>query len=173
MSISGGGRVWQNSPGTSRPQPPVSKPVIALRNAARTLICVNTPFVRRRYFAATCKDSVMRNSLAAAIMLLMSSIAASAGPCLSDIASMQARLDARLSARAATGPTATESVNALRHRQPTPQSLAAAERELGELPAENGKAIADAMTRARDADRAGDREACERALDDVRQAISP
>lgn len=118
---------------------------------------------------------MMRNCLAAVvvIMFVMSSIACSAGPCSSEIASMQARLDARLNAKAASGPMAPESQNALRHRQPTPQSLATAERGLGELSAEKGKIIAGAMARARDADRAGDLEACERALDEVRRAIAP
>lgn len=130
--------------------------------------------MRRQHFAIKLKASMMRNYLAAAaaIMFVMSGIACLAGPCLPEIASMRARLDARLEARAATGSTAPESQNALRHHQPTPQSLAAVERGLGELSAEKGKIIADAMARALDADHAGDREACERALEEVRQAIS-
>jgi hypothetical protein len=119
---------------------------------------------------------MMRNQLVAAsatVMLTMSSIACSAGPCSPEIASMQAFLDARLGAMAAAGPTARESPNALRHRQPTPGSIAAAERGLRELPPEKGKIIAESMARARDADRSGDRDACEHALDEVRRAISP
>ena len=118
----------------------------------------------------------MRNYLAAAaaaIGLAMSSIDCSAGPCSSDIAAMQARLNARLEEKAAAGPTAPESQNALRHRQPTPRSLAEAERSLGELPPEKGGIVGAAMARARAADAAGDREACERALDEIRQAIWP
>lgn len=132
------------------------------------------PFVRLKYVASRDgRIGVMRFAAAAAVMFVTSCVTCSAGPCSSEIAFIQARLDARLDATAATGPTAPESRNALRHRQPTPRSLAAAERGLGELSAEKGKTIAGAMTRARDADRAGDREACERALDEVRQAISP
>jgi hypothetical protein len=56
---------------------------------------------------------------------------------------------------------------------PTPGSIATAERALGELSSEKGVIIRGAMTRAREADRIGDREACLRALDEVRQTIAP
>lgn len=118
---------------------------------------------------------MMRNYLVATapIMLVMSGIACSAGPCSSDIASVQARIDASLDARAATGPMARESLSALRHHQPTPNSVATAERQVGDVSGKKEKIVAGAMVRARNADRADDWEACERALDEVRRAISP
>jgi hypothetical protein len=57
------------------------------------------------------------------------------------------------------------------HRQPTPDSIAAAEARLKEGErAEHAKA---AMARARAADRAGDTSACQRALAEVQREISP
>jgi hypothetical protein len=118
---------------------------------------------------------MMRNWLTAAtaIVFVMSSLACVAGPCSSEIASVQARLDARLDARAATGPTAPESAGALRHRQPTPGSIASAERGLGEISPENGKIIREAMAQARAADQAGDKAACDQALKRAERAIGP
>jgi hypothetical protein len=118
---------------------------------------------------------VMRNCLltTAAVMFAMPSIASLAGPCTSEIASVREHLNERLYAKAGVGPTAPESLGALRHRQPTPRSIAAAERQLGELSGQNGKIIVSALKRAGEADRVGDREACENALDEVWRAISP
>jgi hypothetical protein len=50
------------------------------------------------------------------------------------------------------------------HRQPTPESIAAAKANLGDVSAESIKAAEAFMTRAPDADRTGDQSACERAL---------
>jgi hypothetical protein len=66
------------------------------------------------------------------ILLIASTIAGYAGPCSPEIAAIQVRLDAKLKAAAAAGPTAPESSSALRHHQPTPGSIAAVERRLGE-----------------------------------------
>ena len=54
-----------------------------------------------------------------------------AGPCSNEIYSMETRVEAKLNAKAAGGPTAQESREALLHRQPTPGSIAAAESRLG------------------------------------------
>src|SRR5215471_1927162 len=62
-----------------------------------------------------------------------STICRPAGPCSAEIYSMEARVDARLQAKAADGPTLPESGEALLHRQPTPGSIAAAESRLGML----------------------------------------
>jgi hypothetical protein len=97
--------------------------------------------------------------------------ACGAGPCSDEINRTQTQVDARLEARAAAGPVARESTDALEHRQPTPGSIAAAESRLGEVSAETVKAVAAAMARAREADRAGDRSTCEQALADVRRLI--
>jgi hypothetical protein len=94
-----------------------------------------------------------------------------AGPCTQDIDRVQAQVDARIDAVAGAGPAGPESNAARLHREPTPGSVAAAEQRLGEgRPMESALA---ALARARNADSAGDRSACERALADARRAISP
>jgi type II secretory pathway component HofQ len=93
------------------------------------------------------------------------------GPCSPAIDRLQARVDAALDARAAVGPSAPESTGALTHRQPTPGSVAAAEEKLGEVSAQRVQAATQAMARARAADSAGDKSACERALADVEHEI--
>src|SRR5215475_12804270 len=84
-----------------------------------------------------------------------------AGPCLPEIDRMQVRLDAKLNANAAAGPIARESTAATTDRQPTPGSIAAAEERLGEMSADKIAAVTQAMKRARAADSAGDKSACE------------
>src|SRR5436305_1636654 len=69
--------------------------------------------------------------IAAALVCAMS--AATAGPCQHEIDRMQARVDAVLEAAAGSGPAAAESLAARLHRQPTPDSIAAAEKKLGEI----------------------------------------
>jgi hypothetical protein len=59
------------------------------------------------------------------------------------------------------------------HRQPTPGSLAAAESKLGEVSSHTVEVVAAAMARARKADLANDKSACEQALADVQRAIGP
>jgi hypothetical protein len=80
---------------------------------------------------------------------------------------MQARLDAGLAAKARTGPTAPEAPSALQHHQPTPGSIASSESKLGEISSDKAKVIRDAMARARQADQAGDKTACEQALEEI------
>jgi len=85
---------------------------------------------------------------------------------------MRARIDAQLEAGAAAGRTARESAAAREHRQPTPGSIAAAEERVDGLSAQQVEAVAQAMARARAADSAGDKDACERALVDVERALA-
>jgi hypothetical protein len=82
---------------------------------------------------------------------------------------MQAEIDAKLESFAATGPSASESTAATMHRQPTPESIAGAESQLGEISPEKIQAVTAAMERARKADSVGDQSACEQALADVRR----
>ena len=98
------------------------------------------------------------------IALSFMGLPAVAGPCTQQIADAQASFDAKLNASAQTGPAAAQSTSATLHRQPTPGSVARAEENLGELSPENTRDFEAAMTTARDADAAGDREACERAI---------
>ena len=95
-----------------------------------------------------------------------------AGPCSDDIAKMQARIDAKVHAMAAAGPTGRQ-VGASTHVQPTPRSIGAAEEKLGEMPAGTVAAVRQAMLRARAADSVGDKNACEQALAEVQSAIGP
>jgi len=105
---------------------------------------------------------------AAALVCLMS--AATAGPCQHEIDRMQPLVDAVLEAAAGSGPAAAESLAARLHREPTPDSIAAAEKKLGEI---SSGTIAAAMTRAREADRSGNQSACEQALAEVQRLIGP
>jgi hypothetical protein len=108
-----------------------------------------------------------------AAALATSTVAGYAGPCSHDIDLMQSRVDAKLEADATTGTSARESTAAKMHRQPTPDSLAAAESKLGEVSPDTVKAVEAAMARARKADLANDKSACEQALADVQRAIGP
>jgi len=92
---------------------------------------------------------------------------------LSEIERMQAHLDARLEAAASTGPSLPEGSNALLHRQPTPNSMAAAEVAHGKISPEKAKVVRAAMARARKADQAGDKATCEQALAEVQRTIGP
>jgi hypothetical protein len=103
----------------------------------------------------------------------ISTIAGYAGVCSHEIDLVQARIDAKLEAKAAAGPSARESTAATMHRQPTPGSIAAAEAKLGDVSPENVAAVGAAMARAREADRAGDSSACEQALADAQRALGP
>ena len=105
--------------------------------------------------------------------LAASTIVCSAGPCLPKIERMQARLNARLESAASAGLSAPQSSGALLHHQPTPESIARAEIQLGELSPEKAKVIREAMARARAADQTGDEAACEQALAEVQRTISP
>jgi len=105
--------------------------------------------------------------------LAVSTIGSHAGPCSDEIARMQARIDAKLKAKAAAGPMAPESSGALLHRQPTPRSIAAAESRIGDVSPQTVETVEQAMARARAADGAGDQGSCEQALADVLTAIGP
>jgi hypothetical protein len=106
----------------------------------------------------------MRRFLAATAIIVAIPGASYAGPCSQAIDRTQAKFDAKLDAAAAVGPTAPESHAATAHHQPTPDSIAAAEENLGTLSDEQVAAITGALGRAREADRVGDLSACEQAL---------
>jgi hypothetical protein len=107
-----------------------------------------------------------------AIAFIASVSASYAGPCTDDIDKMQARIDAKAHAMAAAGPTGRQT-GASTHVQPTPRSIGAAEEKLGEVSAGTVAAVRQAMLRARAADSAGDKNACEQALAEVQTAIGP
>jgi hypothetical protein len=76
--------------------------------------------------------NIHHSGMLAAIALALSIVASHAGPCSLEIDRMQDRVDAMIAALAAAGPSARESTAATMHRQPTPNSIAAAEEGLGE-----------------------------------------
>jgi hypothetical protein len=99
-------------------------------------------------------------------LTLALTVGADAGPSTQQIDSTVARVNARLGQDAAAGPTARESMAAQLHHQPTPLSMAEAEKA-GGLSQGTINAVKSAMTRAREADSRGDAAGCERALKDV------
>jgi hypothetical protein len=110
---------------------------------------------------------IQQSPVVCAAALFVSMSASYAGPCSSEIDRVQAEIDTTLNSNAATGPSARESSAATTHRQPTPESLAAAESQLGEESPEKVQAVNTAMAHAREANAAGDERACEQALADV------
>ena len=116
-------------------------------------------------------QSVITASLVSVAVALFAT-STHAGPCSPEIARIQSLLDTRLEAKAASGPTGQESAGALMHRQPTPGSIAAAEERLGDLSPQTTAIVAQALVRARAADDAGDKHACEQALADVQRAVA-
>jgi hypothetical protein len=91
------------------------------------------------------------------------------GPCAQAIDRAQIRVDAKIEATAKAGKFAPESRAARLGHQPTPASIAAAESKLNE--GSGGEAALAALARAREADRANDAPACNRALAEVRRAM--
>ena len=69
------------------------------------------------------------------------------------------------------GHTAPQSLDAKLHHHPTPGSIAAAENKLGE--GSRTEVAVAALARAREADSANEKDACERALADAQRAIGP
>jgi hypothetical protein len=117
--------------------------------------------------------SIKRLIMLSAVAIAASTSTAHAGPCTPDIDRMQARVDARLAAKSAAGPSAKESTEARVHRQPTPGSIARAEESLREMSAETAAAVKRALDRARTADKANDRNVCQQALAEVQRLMGP
>ena len=114
----------------------------------------------------------IRSAMASSAVALLLTIApCQAGPCSKAISDTQAAWDAKLDAAAASGPTAPESTSATLHHQPTPNSVAHAEAQVGDISPENTATFNDAMARARAADESGNEKACRQALDEAGQAL--
>ena len=96
-----------------------------------------------------------------AVVLAASVSASFAGPCWDEIGAMQAKIDARLEAIAAAGPSATASaMEGMNSPQPTPRAIAGVEERMGEIRPETVQAIQQGMAQARAADNSGDKAAC-------------
>ena len=113
--------------------------------------------------------NIQRSTLACAAALAVSMSASYAGPCSPKITQLKQVIDDRIHAQASAAPSAPESTAAKLHRQPTPSSTSAA---LGLSSRKKFKPVLSAMARARKADRAGNRSACEQALADVERLLS-
>jgi hypothetical protein len=105
-----------------------------------------------------------------ATALALSTHPSRAGPCAQDIDRAWLKVDATIQARIAAGRSAPQSMIALLHHQPTPSSVAAAEKTLGQGWTPMEVAVA-ALARAREADQADDRSACEQTLAQVQRTI--
>jgi hypothetical protein len=84
---------------------------------------------------------------------------------------MQAKINDKVEATAAAGPPPPPSAMTGMSAQPTPRSMATVEERMGELSPETAQAVEQAMARARAADGAGDKVACEQALAEVQRAL--
>ena len=103
--------------------------------------------------------------------LVVSMSASYAGPCSEETARFRAEIEAKQHANADAGPAAPESTAATTHRQPTPESIGAAESQLGEVSPEKLQAVEAAVERASEADRAGDQINCKEALTEARRTF--
>jgi len=92
-----------------------------------------------------------------------------AQPCTSEIVRLQAQVDLAIEVHARAGPFGPEGRFATAHRQPTPKSLARAEKQLSGW--KGGLQAIRALQDAREADRVGDSDRCKHALLVVRHAI--
>jgi 3-methyladenine DNA glycosylase/8-oxoguanine DNA glycosylase len=104
-----------------------------------------------------------------ATTLAISMAPALAGPCSHAIVRAQIRVDAKIATAAALSRFAPQSRAARLHHQPTPATVAEAERQLNE--GGGGAAALAALARAREADRDSDFPACRRALAEVREDL--
>jgi len=109
------------------------------------------------------------------VMTLASGLLASieapalAGPCTAALDALQPKIDALVDSTAGKGKFGVESDAATMSRQPTPDSIAAAEATLGE--GKSAQAAIDAMGDGRDADAAGDSAGCEKAVEKIRSIL--
>jgi hypothetical protein len=107
-----------------------------------------------------------------AVLAALSTQPGRANSCSQDIDRGWAQVNAKIQARSAAGRSVPQSTIGLLHRQPTQSSVAAAEKTLVDvwLPMETAVA---ALSRARQADHANDRFACEEALAEAHRVIGP
>lgn len=103
----------------------------------------------------------------AGLTFILGAAPAHAGPCTDRIYETDLTVAKLLGAAAAEGGPAPESSFATMHRQPTPGTIASAERHAGDLTADELQAVTEAMDTARHADDEGDDDGCEQALNQV------
>jgi hypothetical protein len=113
----------------------------------------------------------VRHAIFGAVALILFAQPALAGACAGEIHDLQLALNAKLDAIAARGKGAPESAGALRHQQPTPNSIAAAEAQAGDMSEADVAKVRQFVTEARKADDGGDLATCRKALADARGAM--
>ena len=114
---------------------------------------------------------VRRAAAMAGLTAILGAGPAYAGPCTDRIHETNLAVAKLLGSAAAHGRPAAESTFARLHRQPTPGTIASAERQAGDLSADELHAITAAMDKARHADDQDDAAGCETALNEVNRAL--
>jgi hypothetical protein len=117
----------------------------------------------------------MRTFLVSALSMktiALLTLSANASPCAQDIDRAWIHVGTKIQARIGAGRSAPQGAIALLHRQPTRSSIAVAQENLGEVWRPMEIAVA-ALGRAREAERANDAPACERAVVEAQRAIVP
>jgi len=104
----------------------------------------------------------------AIIILFLTMTNSHAGPCQAAIDRVQVQVDAAIDKNAGAGPWRPESSNATRSRQPTPESIAAAEGASGRAQQRALKALG----RARAADNAGNTALCNSEVNKAKRALA-
>jgi hypothetical protein len=97
--------------------------------------------------------------------------AAQAGSCADEIYQADLAINKRLDEIAANGKGAKETTFATAHHQPTPATVAGAEANAGDIPASGVADIRKFMVEARQADDAGDKAGCEKALAEAKTIV--
>ncbi len=98
-------------------------------------------------------------------------VSAHAGPCAEDLYNAGVEIGKRLDAIAARGRAGAESTFATSHHQPTPATIAGAEEKLGDISESQVRAVREYLSKAKAADDAGDKPACENALSEARTIL--
>ncbi len=110
--------------------------------------------------------------LGAAIFMLVC-VPALAGPCANDIYQADEAIGKKLDEAAAKGKGGAQSTFATTHHQPTPETIAGAEEQVGDISESVVKELRAFMQAARMADAAGDKAGCEKALAEAKSIIGP
>jgi hypothetical protein len=105
-----------------------------------------------------------------AVAVALSTQPSRANTCSQDIDRAWAEVNTKIQARSGAGRSVPQGTTASLHRQPTQNSVAAAQERLVDVWRPMETAVA-ALSRAREADRANDRAACDEALAEVRRRI--
>jgi hypothetical protein len=107
-----------------------------------------------------------------AVAVALSARPSHADSCSQNIDRAWAQINTKIQARSGAGRSMPQDTMAFLHRQPTPSSVAAAQEKLVDVWVPIETAVA-ALARAREADRANNRAACEEAIAEVRRRIGP